>query len=517
MKRPKIFQRWNIPGIMVVAILAWLVLPGTALGLNQAWVQFFDDHNLTGDRAVAVATDKAGNIYVTGKGYRTTGPTTRYEYVTIKYSPGGALLWQTPARYNNNNDTFDHEPIAIAVDQNTGDVYVTGTSNKDGIHASTACYIWTTVKYDTNGNQKWVRTYTYSNDANDRPYAMCLDSAGNVYVTGTVWGLTGFSSNKDYYTISYDPNGNTRWGKTYRDGLPNLAHNGTPTAIVVDKNDNIIVTGWSNGDTSEDFATIKYDKNGNVVWTLPYGAARYDGPAHNGDKPAAIAVDDLGNIYVTGLSYNSNTTWDTSYATVKYDPNGTQLGATRYNGAGVESYPTAIKVDAGGNNIVVTGTSKRPGASDYDIVTIAYTDISQQEPQKEWRYAGVLDSNGNPINTVQKPVALAIKRWGPGGGGNGQPEGYPEKIFVTGTVGSSGTDIVTLVYDPWGAARPPLHLGGEKEKIIYPGVPARVEPVAMVLDPKGNVVITGYTSDFLTIKYNLVRQSALTWLPLLLH
>ena len=72
MKRPKIFQRRNIPGIMVAAILAWLVLPGTALGLNQAWVQFFDDNNLNGDQAVAVATDKAGNIYVTGKGTRTT-------------------------------------------------------------------------------------------------------------------------------------------------------------------------------------------------------------------------------------------------------------------------------------------------------------------------------------------------------------------------------------------------------------------------------------------------------------
>ena len=58
---------------------------------------------------------------------------TKYEYVTIKYSPGGALLWQTPARYNNNNDTFYHEPIAIAVDQNTGDVYVTGTSEIKGV------------------------------------------------------------------------------------------------------------------------------------------------------------------------------------------------------------------------------------------------------------------------------------------------------------------------------------------------------------------------------------------------
>ena len=74
---------------------------------------------------------------------------------------------------------------------------------------------------------------------------MCLDSAGNVYVTGTVWGSQGQPSNQDYYTISYDPNGNPRWDKTYRDGIPSQRHQGTPTAIVVDKNDNIIVTGYS--------------------------------------------------------------------------------------------------------------------------------------------------------------------------------------------------------------------------------------------------------------------------------
>jgi hypothetical protein len=482
-------------------------------------VQLFDDHNLSGDRAVAVATDKAGNIYVTGKGTRTTGPTTTaYEYVTIKYSPGGAILWQTPARYNNNNDTFYHEPIAIAVDQNTGDVYVTGTSQIKELASPVTTF--TTVKYDTNGSEKWVKhSQIYTPDANDHPHAMCLDSAGNVYVTGTVWGSQGQPSNQDYHTISYGPAGNLRWAKTYRDGDPSYGHQGTPTAIVVDKNDNIIVTGYSySAMNRDDFATIKYDKNGNVVWTLPYGAARYDGPAGLSDRPAAIAVDDLGNIYVTGVSSNLNIGSDpTSYATVKYAPNGAQLGVMRYNGTspGVESYPTAIKVDAGGNNIVVTGTSKRPGATDYDIVTLSYTNIEQQIPPKEWRYAGVLDSNGNPINTAEKAVALAIKRWGPGGGPGGQPEGFAEKIFVTGT-GGSGGDIVTLVYDPWGLAPPPLRLGGEIDKIVYPGGASAV-PIDMVLDPKGNVVITGYkANDFLTIKYNLVRQKALSWLSLLL-
>src|SRR5437667_5438858 len=60
--------------------------------------------------------------------------------------------------------------------------------------------------------------------------------------------------------------------------------------------------------------------------------ARYDGPAHSTDDPIALALDAAGNLYVTGDSFAANSSPD--YATVKYDGNGNQVWVARYHGPG---------------------------------------------------------------------------------------------------------------------------------------------------------------------------------------
>jgi hypothetical protein len=91
-------------------------------------------------------------------------------------------------------------------------------------------------------------------------------------------------------------------------------HNDEASAIAIDKMGNVYVTGSSRGGgTDSDYATIAYDSSGNRLWV-----ARYNGPVNYYDIALAMAVDNAGNVYVTGKSYGGWTAND--YATMPQSP-----------------------------------------------------------------------------------------------------------------------------------------------------------------------------------------------------
>ena len=99
------------------------------------------------------------------------------------------------------------------------------------------------------------------------------------------------------------------------------------TAIAVDENGNVYVTGRSyNSGTGYDYATIKYNSSGDTMWVR-----RYNGPGNSDDEATAIAVDGSGNVYVTGYSDDSGTSYN--YATIKYNSSGDTMWIRRYNGS----------------------------------------------------------------------------------------------------------------------------------------------------------------------------------------
>jgi uncharacterized delta-60 repeat protein len=334
---------------------------------------------LNTDLANDIVLDAEGNVYITGKSAASNGFD---DYATIKYNANGITQWVR--RFNGPGNSFD-EARAIAVDEN-GNVYVTGGSVGIGTN-----FDYSTIKYDGNGNIIWERRYNNPNNRNDLASDIAVDNLGNVYVTGAS-DSTG--ANSDYITIKYDANGNELWVARYNG--PGNSIDGA-NALAVDAAGNAYVTGFSAGSgTFDDYATIKYNTAGAQLWV-----ARYNGPGNAADLANDLALDALGNVYVTGQSEGSGTFAD--YATIKYNTAGVEIWIARFNGPGnAFDAANALAVDAAGN-VYVTGQSEGTGSlADYS--TIKYNAAGVQ--QWEARYNGPgngfdianaidLDDNGN--------------------------------------------------------------------------------------------------------------------------
>jgi uncharacterized delta-60 repeat protein len=315
---------------------------------GQLWVARYEGPVVaTGDGAFDIAVDGAGNAYVTGMSWGTYWT----DFATVKYNTNGVEMWV--ARYDGTANGID-AANAIAVDQ-SGNVYVTGYS--DGVGSFND---FVTIKYNSSGTQQWAMRYNGPGNSWDSPEDIAVDGAGNVYVTGRSEGAgTGF----DYATIKYSPSGTQLWVARYN-GLTSRPDQAW--ALGLDAAGNVYVTGYSDWNYPDvDFITVKYDNNGNEKWW-----ARYDGPAVGYDVAYDLAVDQAGNILVTG--HDTNTDGNVDVATVKYDPNGNQLWVARHDeGVYHGDVGTAIGVDPGGN-VYVTGTTYGLDSNTNDYLTLKY-------------------------------------------------------------------------------------------------------------------------------------------------
>jgi hypothetical protein len=361
-------------------------------------------------------------------------------------------------RYNGLGNS-DDRAVAVTVDK-SGNVFVTGQSYGAGANVDYA-----TIKYYSSGDTAWVRRYNGSGNGNDYVYAMTADTSGNVYITGGIDG--GLPASFDYATIKYKPNGDTVWVRRYNGGGNSVD---VAVALAVDRLGFVYVTGQSSGPgINFDYATVVYYPDGNLRWI-----GRYNGPADSTDGGSAIAVDDSGDVIVSGWSYGSGTEMD--YATVKYKSSGDTAWVRRYNGTGDSiDYPVAIAVDAS-ENIYVTGSSWG-GGTDYDYATIKYY------PNGDTAWVRRYNGTGDSTDLV---AALAVDSSG--------------NVYVTGRSYGSGTnsDYATIKYKANGDTAWVRRYNGSGNWFDVAS--------SMAVDGSGNVYVTGTSrtttgDDYTTIKY----------------
>lgn len=253
------------------------------------------------------------------------------------------------------------------------------------------------------------------------------------------------------------------------------------TAMAVDNAGNVYVTGYSFSATQgSDYLTIKYSTNGVPLWKK-----RYNGPGNGDDNARAIFVDQNGNVYVTGISDSyPSFGLDNDVATLKYNSQGALQWVARYDGNIIrEDAGNAIRVDQNGN-VYVAGykTVNTIGYSAPDYLTLKYN------------AAGALQwsvTHNGPGNAGDVAVGLGLDDAG--------------NIYVTGTDFAGGDplgegDIVTIKYNPAGVEQWLARFNGTSSESDG--------ATGIAVAPDGNCYVTGSTRiggidvDFVTIKYN---------------
>lgn len=256
---------------------------------------------------VEAAVDFLDNIYITANCWD--------NYGIFKYNIDGEQLWD---RKYDGGYGYDC-PLTISTDK-SGNVYVAGMS--EDINRK---YDYAIVKYDPSGNEQWVKRYNGINDGNDEAHALAIDRLQNLYVTGVEDG------GKQFTTIKYDKNGTPI--STIRAENKDSVNS---KVILVDTSGFAYIIGCILSDRNGlDFATVKYDSNGNRLWI-----SKYNGPGNADDIPNSLVVDNKGNVYVTGTSPGRN--YPSEWVTIKYDANGRPLWIARHYHSGFgleEDYP----------------------------------------------------------------------------------------------------------------------------------------------------------------------------------
>ncbi|MBW4670225.1 MAG: SBBP repeat-containing protein [Cyanomargarita calcarea GSE-NOS-MK-12-04C] len=267
---------------------------------NQQWIEQFGTELI--DATFSIKLDDDGNVYLSGfsvnqqqKGlFFQPGVFADKPWVT-KYDSNGNQQWFK--EFGSASLTFN-EAYGVAV-SNDGSVYSTGWALGDEFGKNAGLYDVWVAKNDNNGNQQWIKQF----GTKDYEFAKAIDidSQGNVYITGwTLGDLSGKNAGSyDAWVTKYDSNGNQKWIKQFgTDG------DDGSFGMKVDSDGNIFLTGYTNNSLAQtnagsaDAWVGKYDTDGNQLWIQQFGTSE-------SDVATSITVDNQGHVFVTGTTEGS--------------------------------------------------------------------------------------------------------------------------------------------------------------------------------------------------------------------
>ncbi|HLK48612.1 MAG TPA: SBBP repeat-containing protein [Bryobacteraceae bacterium] len=372
-----------------------------------SWATYSSFHSSTTDVA-AVATDPAGNVYISGYAISPLGDA---DCVVAQLNPTGTtVLYRTVLAGSGDDAGYAIAPDAF------GNVYVTGqTDSSDfpntnpgqslggmGIDAFAA-------KLDHTG--KLVYSTYLGGSQTEVGYALAVDMSGNLYVAGGTqssdFPRTGnafqntIAGGIDAFVSVFDPNGSLLYSTFFGGSADDIAY-----GIIVDPAYNVYLTGTT---TSTNFpvtsAAFQPHSGGGidgfVTKLAPFGGPLYSTyiGGSGDDSPAAIAVDGAGAAYVAGATSSSNFPTKSPFQGVFYGKKdifafkmnaaGSQLVYSTYVGGSGTDTAGGVALDANGNLYIA-------GHSDSED----FPTVNAFAPSRKGAVNGVVTALGPAGNTL---------------------------------------------------------------------------------------------------------------------
>jgi hypothetical protein len=286
------------------------------------------------DFAYGVATDASGNVYVTGytmgglDGNSHIGANTYQDVFLTKFDASGNWQWTI----QDGTGQAD-EGRAVCTDR-SGNIYITGYVRGDfhGITRVGTADVFIS-KYNSAGTRLW--SALFGSPEVDESFGITCDAAGNVFVTGWCSGNVegnAYLGNGDNYLVKYDTNGQRKWLRVW-----GTVNKDTGYALATDAAGNVYVSGYTTGQLygspqgNRDYFLAKYDAAGTRLWGNQVGTGEHD-------QGWGAATDAAGNVYVAGESGGSlyGNAWQglLDIFLSKYSPDGTRLWTTQVGTAG---------------------------------------------------------------------------------------------------------------------------------------------------------------------------------------
>ncbi|MBD1915162.1 MULTISPECIES: SBBP repeat-containing protein [Cyanophyceae] len=301
-----------------------------------------------------IDTDNQGNFYVTGT---TAGdlaePKQAEELDTFvaKYDSNGNQTWIRQVGQNVVFNAFN-----LAVDKETGDVFISGADLKTDPVSFLEDDTFV-IKFDTDGNQQWLTETGVSGFLSfDESYGLTVAQDGSVYATGWTSGDLGGPNAGlyDNWLAKYDnATGATEWIVQY--GTPDYEWSWD---VRTDSVGNVYTTGWTLGDLggtnagSFDAYLAKFDDQGNLLWTEQFGTS-------DDDQAYSLYIDKNDNIFIGGytdgsLGGSNAGSFDAWIA--KYDQSGNQSWITQFGTSNRDELYGLVADDLG--NLYATGVTQ---------------------------------------------------------------------------------------------------------------------------------------------------------------